>query len=149
VPALYLQKNVKGKMVSKLLFAGNYNISNSEILTLPQFMENLEIQGIIETAEKAIDAYQGINPDIIFIDAHLEGMSGFEVARFIKEQNSKIKIIILSEEFNLNFLRLTIDLKLEGYAPKNFGKDSFKSMVHDVLNKGSALHGPSSIRHQL
>jgi DNA-binding NarL/FixJ family response regulator len=142
VPANFTTSNFKfnRRMERKrIIFVGNYDPSNSEILSVPSLMDDIQIDGIIESAEKTIDTYQSMHPDVILIDAHLDSMSGFEVARFIKEQEDRVKVVIVSEEFSLYFLNLAIEMNLNGYIAKNSSKALIKHTLVNVLARGSSF----------
>jgi DNA-binding NarL/FixJ family response regulator len=119
---------------TKIAFAGNYHFQNNNILVLADYMEELCITGITETGENTIALYKTAQPDIIFIDAYLSGLTGFEVARIIKEQDNAVKIIIVSENFNYDFFNLSRDLDLNGYLPKN----ARKALITTVLKGATA-----------
>jgi DNA-binding NarL/FixJ family response regulator len=119
---------------TKIAFAGNYHFQNNNILVVADYMEELCIAGITETGENTIALYQTAKPDVIFIDAYLSGLTGFEVGRIIKEQNNAMKIIIVSENFNYDFFNLSRDLDLNGYLPKNARKE----LIATVLRSAAA-----------
>jgi DNA-binding NarL/FixJ family response regulator len=119
---------------TNIVFAGNYHFQNNNILVLADYMDELCITGITETGENTIALYETAKPDIIFIDAYLSGLTGFEVARIIREQDSAVKIIIVSENFNNDFLNLSRDLDLNGYLPK----DAKKDLITTVLKSAAA-----------
>ena len=118
---------------TKIVFAGNYHFQNNNILVLADYMEELCITGITETGENTIALYKTVQPDIIFIDAYLSGLTGFEVGRIIKEQNNAVKIIIVSENFNYDFFNLSRELDLNGYLPKNARKELISTVLKSAV----------------
>jgi DNA-binding NarL/FixJ family response regulator len=130
----------------KSLLVGNFE-NNWSLLSL--FVESTELAGAVTSGEEAINTYSLLRAEIIFVDAFLPGMSGFEMARFVKEQNPAVKVVIVSEKFNLDFLYIAMELKLEGYISKNMddqllthalknlksGKSCFDTAIVQMLEK--------------
>src|SRR5688572_15502650 len=101
----------------RTLFVGNFH--KSLFVLRLQLIGGFETVGTQFTAAEAINSYSSLKPDIIFVHVAMADMSGFEVARFIKEQDARIKIIMVSEKFNIEFLRTSMEIDTDGYLPKN------------------------------
>ena len=64
----------------------------------------------------------------------MRGMSGLEACRWIKEQDERIKIILLSMEVKKEFLSIGIQSGISGYLPKDIDdQELFKAIeaVHE------------------
>lgn len=133
--------------IQNALLVGHFN-NNWDLLA--RFTECYKLAGAVVSAEEAINLCPLFQPDIIFADAALPGMSGFEMARTIKEQDPSVQIVIFSEQLHLDFLRLAIDLGLDGYISKDMdneiiehalrnlqlGKPCFDAAIIQMLLKG-------------
>jgi|GEM_PF-6420528 len=113
----------------RTLLVGNFN-NNWTLLS--HFAKSMEITGAVTSGEEALNIYSHLNTEVIFVDAFLKGMSGFEMARFVKEQNPAIRIIIVSEKFRLDFFNTSMELGLEGYISKNMNDDILKQAIAHV-----------------
>lgn len=82
-------------------------------------LDTIEIVGYVKTGTEAIGLCQSLKPDILFVDMILKDMTGLEAARWIREQNSSIKIFLFSFELRLEFLRAGIEMEINGYLKKN------------------------------
>ena len=123
-----------GKMkVTNILFAGSYDAHNNELLAFVNSTNHLRIAGIFENPANAISSYSSLKPEIVFIDAYQEGFNGFEVARFITEQEPSIKIIIVSEDYSFDFLSLALEMRLYGYFPKNLKESLIADLFDSIL----------------
>jgi len=73
----------------------------------------------LRNGEYAVNVYSNYEPDVIIIDSILPGMDGLETARWIKEQTNSIKIVMVAQHFNDEFLLACVELNLNGYIIKN------------------------------
>src|SRR5580698_10149700 len=55
-----------------------------------------------------------LEPDIVFLDYHMPGMNGLDTLKAIKEDNSRVLVIVLSTEHQIKVAEDT--LKAEAYA---------------------------------
>ncbi|ELR72456.1 transcriptional regulator, LuxR family protein [Fulvivirga imtechensis AK7] len=95
-------------------------------------VEFIDVVGKVESGEDAINAAQDLNPDIILMDIMMKGMTGIEASRWIKEQNSNIKVILLSGEVNQDFISLSAKVGVNGYLPKDVSKETLVDAIKKV-----------------
>ena len=84
-----------------------------------QQINEVEIIAHVISGEDAINHYAQLAPDVILVDIITEGITGLETARWIKEQSPSIKIILLSTQFNKEFLVAIMTMGLDGYIVKD------------------------------
>jgi DNA-binding NarL/FixJ family response regulator len=60
------------------------------------------------------------------------GMTGIESARSIREQNRNIKIVLVSEYFNKEFLMAARKMDLNGYLVRTNDSSLLRQVVKDV-----------------
>ena len=89
------------------------------------------------TGEETINFHRKIKPSIIFIDIIMRGMTGIETARWIKEQDKGIKIILYSSNFNKEFVFAGMKNGLDGYIKKNSDPKLLRYIIKAVLSKPS------------
>ena len=71
----------------------------------------------------------------------MKGMTGIEATRWIKENNSKIKIILVSSEVNKDYITAGIKSGIDGYLPKDTDKDTLLMAIHSAM-KGEKYFSP-------
>lgn len=62
----------------------------------------------------------------------MKGMTGIEATRWIKEQDSKIKIILLSTEVKKEFVAAGIKSGIDGYIPKDVSQEILLQAIRTV-----------------
>ena len=95
-------------------------------------VQYIEVVGKVESGEDAINAAQELSPDIILMDIMMRGMTGIEAARWIKEQNSEMKIILLSGEVSKDYISLSAKVGVNGYLPKDVSKEVLVDAIKKV-----------------
>lgn len=58
-------------------------------------MENYEVEEA-ESGEKALEIYKTFNPDIVLLDIMLPGIDGFEVCKYLRQDERELGIIMLT-----------------------------------------------------
>jgi DNA-binding NarL/FixJ family response regulator len=113
----------------KILLVGDHLSGNDKMVEILQSMDAIEIVGYVSNGEDAINAYSDLDPDVIFIDVIMEGMTGLEAARWIKEQNNDVQIVLLSEALRKEFLYIGTEMELDGYLPKGAQKSILSNAI--------------------
>lgn len=88
--------------------------------------ERFEIVGEADTAEEFFGALGKCEIDVLLLDIRLPGMSGVEVARKLRADHSKIRILVLSSENSIDVLSEIVEIGVDGFISKN-------SDVRDLL----------------
>jgi DNA-binding NarL/FixJ family response regulator len=103
--------------------------------------EGLTCVGIYSSAEDYISEHRFTNPDIVFMDVGLPGMSGIECIRFIKSLWSEIHFIVYSVFEDSQTVLEAIKAGASGYLLKSASLDKLVNAVHEVLRGESPLTG--------
>ena len=118
----------------KLLLVDDHKLMLTGLVSLFTEHKRFEIIGTANSAEDAINKARSTQPDVVLMDINMRGMSGLEACRWIKEQNERIKIILLSMEVKKEFLSIGIQSGISGYLPKDIDdQELFKAIeaVHE------------------
>lgn len=86
----------------------------------------------ISSGEEAVNAYRILEPDLIFMDIVQEGMSGIESARSIREQNKAIRIVLVSQDFNHEFLVAARETGMNGYLIRTYDPDTLRRVLRET-----------------
>jgi DNA-binding NarL/FixJ family response regulator len=106
----------------RILLVGDFK---DELITFISNLEGIDVCGHLLNAENAISDYDALGVDMILMDVIMPGMSGLEAARWIKEQTAKVRIVLLSEHLNYEFLMTCVELKLDGCVLKTANNAAF------------------------
>ncbi len=100
-----------------------------------EHIEYISIVGKASSGEEAINLTNELNPDILLMDILMQGMSGIEAARWIKEQNPNVKIILLSSEINEETVTRAVKAGVDGYLPKDTSRRTLLDAIEKVRSE--------------
>ncbi|NBP71021.1 MAG: DNA-binding response regulator [Cytophagia bacterium] len=115
-----------------ILIVDDHTLVRDGIKSLLSNIEDITVCGICATGEDAIGLARTLSPDIILMDIIMKGMTGIEATRWIKEQDSKIKIILLSTEVKKEFVAAGIKSGIDGYIPKDVSQEILLQAIRTV-----------------
>jgi len=84
-----------------------------------QELKGWEVCGEASGGSQACEKARDLRPDLILLDNNMPGVSGFETARLIRQNNSQVKILILSEEDARDLLPAAIESGADGCVDKS------------------------------
>jgi DNA-binding NarL/FixJ family response regulator len=78
-----------------------------------------EICGEAAAGSEACAKVRDTQPDLILLDKSMPGLSGLEVARLIRQEDSNVKILILSQEDATRMLSAALESGANGCVDKS------------------------------
>jgi DNA-binding LytR/AlgR family response regulator len=115
-------------------------IVEDEILVASDIQESLEslgytVQGMVDTAQKAIDAVENELPDLILMDINLKGeMTGIDAARQITKEHD-VPIIYLTANTDLDTVSKAKVALPYGYISKPFTDKDLRTNIEIAIFK--------------
>jgi DNA-binding NarL/FixJ family response regulator len=110
-------------------------LADDNPVLLSTFVEILEpeyrILASLSNGVSVLDRIDLLSPDILLLDVSLGDLSGFDVARCLRDRHSPAKILFLSIHEDVEFVTAAFDIGAFGYV--------FKSRVAEDLRKAIAI----------
>jgi DNA-binding NarL/FixJ family response regulator len=125
-----MEKNIK------ILLVDDHTLVREGLSSILAHTEGIEICGACSTGEEAVGLARTLNPDVILMDIIMKGMTGIEATRWIKEQDSAVKIILISMEVKKEFVKAGIQSGIDGYLPKDASRTMLLQAIHTVVEGG-------------
>ena len=96
----------------------------------PQFLDasssllergGLEVVGVAATTADALARAAQLRPDVVLVDIHLAGESGFDLARELRARmpSTEPRIILMSTHAGADFAELIARSPADGFVPKD------------------------------
>ncbi len=124
----------------KLVLVDDHQLLLEGIASMLDNIEYIKIVGKASSGEEAINVVNELNPSIVLMDIMMQGMTGIEASRWIKEQNEEIKIILISSDVSEKLVSLAIQAGVDGYLPKKVPKETLVEAIKTV-NSGERYFG--------
>jgi DNA-binding NarL/FixJ family response regulator len=111
---------------------------NPELLaTLVEMLQTkYKIAAALPNGRSVLDQIGTLVPDIVILDVSLGDLTGFEVARKLKESGIKVKIIFLTVHEDIDFVSAAFDVGVSGYVFKSRVSQDLTRAIDIVLNGG-------------
>lgn len=120
----------------KVLLVDDHSLMREGVRAMLKQVDDMQVVGSLSSGEDAVNSFRALLPDVIIMDIIMKGMTGIEATRWIKERDSKVKVILLSMEVNKEFLTAGIQSGIDGYLPKDVEQEILVKAIREVHNGG-------------
>lgn len=108
--------------------------------------ENLEVVSIASNGKEAIKMNDIHKPDLILMDIRMPEMNGVEATKTIRENDSDVKIIMLTTFDDDEYIHDALEYGATGFLLKNTPPSELISSIYAARN-GLVLISPSVAKH--
>ncbi|MBU2534921.1 MAG: response regulator transcription factor [Chloroflexota bacterium] len=129
----------------KILLVDDHAIMRDGIKALLGIYDDIEVIGEASAGREALEMTRELNPDVVIMDISIPGMDGLEVTHRLTKRNPKVKVIILTQHDNKEYILSTIKVGAAGYIPKKALGSDLVSAIRAVRGGDSFLY-PSAAR---
>jgi len=126
-----------------VLLVDDHAIMRDGIRALLSLHDDIKIVGEASEGQEAIEKTQELSPDVVVMDVAMPDMDGIEATRRIRKQSPKVKVIILTQYDNKEYVLSAIKAGAAGYVPKRALGSELVSAVRAV-NRGESFLYPSA-----
>lgn len=123
-----------------ILIVDDHAMMRDGIRALLNVDDAFSIVGEASEGREAVEKARELKPDIIVMDIGMSGMDGLEATRRITKRNPKIKVLILTQHDNKEYVLSTIRAGAAGYVPKKALGSDLVSAIHAVQRGDSFLY---------
>ena len=93
---------------------------------------DMEVVADVEDGADAIDAYRQHRPDVVVLDLRMQGMSGIDTIRALREEFGKVRILIFSNYAKGDEVYQAIKGGASGFVAKDMALDVLLDAVRTV-----------------
>ncbi|MEX2461833.1 MAG: response regulator transcription factor [Paenibacillaceae bacterium] len=123
----------------RILIVDDHPLARQAVRTLLEDEADYIIIGEATNGLDALKLCAQLQPDVVLLDIHMPGMSGLETTRLIKEQQARIKVVILSVSDAVTDLFTAIKNGAQGYLLKNMNPVEWVSYLGALLEEESDI----------
>ena len=127
----------------KVLVVDDHAIMRDGIRALIDIYDDIEIVGEASEGKEAIEKARELAPDVVVMDLAMPGMDGLEATRRISKRNPAVKVLVLTQYDNKEYILSSIKAGAAGYVPKRALGSELISAIRAV-NQGESFLYPSA-----
>jgi len=116
----------------KILIADDHRLVREGMEAILSTAQDVDVLGMVPSGEEAINFARSNRPDVVLMDILMPGMSGIEAARWIKEIDPRIRIILVTMEISKEYVSAGIKSGVDGYMPKDVSKKILLEAIRTV-----------------
>ncbi|MGJ6126120.1 response regulator transcription factor [Mycolicibacterium sp. Y3] len=106
---------------------------------LAAFGERVQVVGQAVGTDRAVTVIDGLDPDIVLCDVRMQGSSGLDLCRELRERNPNRKVVMLSVYDDEQYLFQALRVGASGYLLKSIGSDELVRQLEFVHRGQTAL----------
>lgn len=123
-----------------VLIADDHALFREGIRALLSKYEDLEVVGEAANGEEAIEGVKKLSPDIVLMDIAMPGLGGLEATLELKKISPEVKILVLTQYHNQEYLYRFLRAGVSGYVLKRAAGVELVSAIRAVQRGGTFLH---------
>lgn len=128
----------------------NIMIADDHSMIREGLKQLLELDGDICVIEEASDGkdclkkLEKCHPDVLLLDINMPEMNGLQVLEILNENNSDVKVLVLTVHNEVEYLLKAVEIGIEGYMLKDSDSSELKKAIFAIA-QGDDFIQPSLI----
>ena len=132
----------------RVLIVDDHAILRDGIRSLLDRQEDLEVVGEACNGREGVEQVEKLKPDIVLMDIAMPVMNGLEATQQIKKDYPEVKVLILTQHDNREYVAPLLQAGASGYVLKRSGGREVVMAIREVYSQGAYLE-PSVARKVL
>lgn len=127
----------------RILVVDDHAVLRDGIRAMLGLHDDIEIVGEASDGREAVEKAQELAPDVVIMDLAMPEMDGMEATRRIIKKNPKVKVLVLTQYNNKEYILSAIKAGASGYVPKRALGSELVSATRAV-HRGDSFLYPSA-----
>jgi len=118
----------------RILIADDHPIFRKGLRQVIEVDGRLRVVAEADDGSTAFEQIRVLKPDIAVLDIHMPGMSGFDLARAVRDQGIGVEVIFLTMHKAEDMFNAAMDLGVMGYVLKESAVTDIVASIKSVAN---------------
>lgn len=124
----------------RVLLVDDHAILREAIRALFSGYEDIVLVGEAASGREAIEKTRETRPDVVLMDITMPDMDGLEATQRIHRELPNVKILVLTQHENAEYISSSVKVGASGYLPKRAVSADLISAVRALHHNGSYLY---------
>lgn len=116
------------------MIADDHSLIREGLKQLLEFDGSIEIVGEASNGVECLEKLSESSPEVLLLDINMPEKNGIEVLKQMKEDQSPIKVLILTVHNEMEYLMKAVDIGVDGYILKDSESSELKKAIKAVRN---------------
>ena len=131
----------------RVLVVDDHAILRDGIRSLLESQEDIDVVGEAGDGAEALEYVSKLLPDIVLMDISMPKTNGLEATRLIKESYPQVRVLILTQHDNREYIAPALGAGASGYVLKRSGRREVLNAIRQVYEQGAFLS--NNITHEV
>lgn len=118
----------------RVMIADDHSLIREGLKQLLEFDGSIEIVGEASNGVECLEKLSESSPEVLLLDINMPEKNGIEVLKQMKEDQSPIKVLILTVHNEMEYLMKAVDIGVDGYILKDSESSELKKAIKAVRN---------------
>ena len=123
----------------RILVVDDHAILRDGIRSLLESQDDIIVVGEAGDGAEAIELADKLLPDIVLMDISMPKTNGLEATRIIKDRHPQLKVLILTQHDNREYIAPALGAGAAGYVLKRSGRREMLNAIRQVHEQGAFL----------
>jgi len=123
----------------RVLIADDHAIVRDGVRALLALSEDITVVGEAANGQQAVELARTLAPDVILMDIAMPGLGGLEATIEIRKDNPDVKILVLTQYEDREYIRRFLKAGVSGYVLKKAAGAELTSAIRAVSRGGLVL----------
>lgn len=120
----------------RLLIADDHHMVRAGLAALLSLHPDFSVVGEASNGLEAVNKARDMHPDLVIMDINMPQMNGIEAAHQLTHSKHPVKVLILSQFEEEEYIRRVVQAGASGYLLKNSLADELPEAVRTVIGGG-------------
>ena len=123
----------------RIMIADDHSMVREGIKQLLELEGDITVVAEASNGKECIEQLDEDQTDVLLLDINMPNMNGLQVLQCLRENNRKVKVLILTIHNEVEYLVKAVEIGVDGYVLKDSNSSVLKKAINTVYNGESFI----------
>jgi len=123
----------------RVMIADDHSMVREGIKQLLELEGDITVVAEASNGKECIEQLDEEQTDVLLLDINMPNMNGLQVLQCLRENNRKVKVLILTIHNEVEYLVRAVEIGVDGYVLKDSNSSVLKKAINTVYNGESFI----------